>query len=106
MVDRVHGDAAVVRTAALPARAPGLADVDAAVLDVSNLADGGAAVEVHAARLARRQAHLAPVALLRHHLGARPGGPAHLRAARDLELDVVNRRAQRDEAQRQVVARL
>src|SRR6185503_13784996 len=92
MVDRVHGDAAVVRAAALPARAAGLADVHAAVFDVTDLADGGAAVEVDLAGLTRRQPHLAPVAFLRHQLRARPGGTAHLRAARDLELDVVNRR--------------
>src|SRR5262245_1641517 len=106
VIDRVHGDAAVVRAAALPARAPCLADVDAAVFDVADLADGGPAVEVDPAGLARRQPDLAPVAFLRHHLRAGPGRTAHLRAARDLELDVVNGRAQRDEAQRQVVARL
>src|SRR5262249_20676916 len=47
VIDRVHGDAAVVGTAAEPARAPGLADDDVGVLDVADLADGGAAVEVH-----------------------------------------------------------
>src|SRR4249920_1619744 len=73
VIDRVHGDAAVVRAAALPARAPGLADVNAAVLDVSDLTDGGPAVEVDAAGLARRQPHLSPVAFFRHHLRARPG---------------------------------
>src|SRR5882757_5334235 len=87
VVDGVHGDAAVVRAAALPARASGLADVNAAVLDVADLTDGGAAIEVHAPHLARGQPHLAPVAFLGHQLGAHAGRATQLRAARDLELD-------------------
>src|SRR4051812_40153964 len=106
VIDGVHGDAAVVWAAPLPARAPGLADVHAAVLDVADLADGAAAVEVDAAHLAGRQADLTPVPLLRHQLRADPRRAAELRAAGDLELDVVDRGAERDEAQRQVVARL
>src|SRR3954464_2009776 len=106
VIDRVHGDAAVVRAAPLPAGAAGLADVHAAVLDVADLTDGRAAVEVDAAGLAPRQPDLAPVTFLGHDLRARPGRAAHLRAARDLELDVVDRRAERDEPQREVVPRL
>ena len=63
-------------------------------------------LEVDAAGLARREPDLAPVPFLGHHLGADAGRAAHLRAARDLELDVVDRGAERDEPQRQVVARL
>src|SRR5262245_3098505 len=106
VIDRVHGDAAVVRPPALPARASGLANVDAGVLDVADLANGGAAVEVDAPGLARGQPHLTPVAFLGHQLRAGSGRTAQLRAARDLERDVVNGRAHRDEAERQVVARL
>src|SRR6476469_688671 len=71
MVDGVHGHAAVVGAPPLPARAPRLADVHAGVLDVADLADGGAALEVDAAGLARRQPHLPPVALLGHERAAR-----------------------------------
>ena len=46
VVDRVHHHAAVVRAAAEPARAPGLAEADAAVVAVAERADGGAAVDV------------------------------------------------------------
>src|SRR5450432_178325 len=106
VIDRVHGDAAVVRAASLPARAPRLADVDAAVLDVADLPDGGAALEVDAPGLARRQPQLAPVAFLGHLQGAGARRAADLRAARDLELDVVDRGAERHEPQRQVVPRL
>src|SRR5262249_43655379 len=90
VVDRVHGDPSVVRPAPLPARAAGLADVHAGVLDVPDLADGGAAIEMHAAGLARGEPDLTPVPLLGHELGARPRRPAQLRPARDLELDVVD----------------
>ena len=41
-----------------PALAAGLAEVDVDVLDVADLTDGGAAVEVHAADLAGGQADL------------------------------------------------
>src|SRR4029078_13108199 len=51
VIDRVHGDAAVVRAAALPARSAGLTDVHAAVLDVGDLAHCGAPVEDHDAQL-------------------------------------------------------
>src|SRR6185503_13379211 len=58
VIDRVHGDAAVVRAAPLPARAAGLADVHRGVLDVADLANGGAAVEVDAAGLAGGEPNL------------------------------------------------
>ncbi len=54
MVDRVHGDAAVVRTLAEPARAAGLAHLDVLVLLVRHLSDRRAALDVHLADLAAR----------------------------------------------------
>src|SRR6202043_3034566 len=53
MVDGVHGDAAHRRHAALPAIAPGLADVDVAVVGIGTRADGRKAVLVHEPLLAR-----------------------------------------------------
>src|SRR5690348_9292783 len=55
MVDRVHGDAPIVRALAQPARASGLADGDVLVVEVADLSDGGHAIHHYAARLARRQ---------------------------------------------------
>src|SRR5450432_1069871 len=49
MVDRVHGDSAVVRTKAEPARSPSLADGDVLMIGVRNLPDRRTAIEVHAA---------------------------------------------------------
>src|SRR6185503_15354738 len=51
MVHGVHGDAAVVGTAAQPARAAGLPARDVLVVDVADLAHGGVAVHGHHAHL-------------------------------------------------------
>src|SRR4051794_26577269 len=104
MVHRVHGDAAVVRFPAQPAVAPGLADGDVLMIQVPHLAHGGVALDVHLAHLARGQLDLGPGAVARHELGAAAGAPHHLAALADLELDVVDHRAQGDAAQRQGVA--
>jgi hypothetical protein len=90
MVDRVHGHAAVVRTTTLPADTTGLAPLDVDVLGVANLADGGAAVEVHLAHLARGQTQAGPVAVLGHQGDDRAGRAAELGPAADLELDAVH----------------
>src|SRR5690242_15572845 len=87
VIDRVHGDAAVVRAAAEPALAAGLADADARVLLVRDLADRRAAVLVDHAHLARGQAELRVVAVLRHELRRRARRADELRALADLELD-------------------
>src|SRR5665213_3585539 len=55
MIDRVHGDAAVVRHAALPALPAGLADRGIHIVGVRHRADGGHATAVHQALLGRRQ---------------------------------------------------
>src|SRR3954470_7805249 len=53
VIDRVHGDAAVVRHAALPALAAGLADGGVHVVGIRHRADGGEAAAVHQALLGR-----------------------------------------------------
>src|SRR5258708_27726416 len=53
VIDRVHGDAAVVRHAALPALAAGLADRRGHVVGVRPRADGRKAAAVHQALLGR-----------------------------------------------------
>src|SRR5580658_8025018 len=54
MVDRVHGDAAVVRPATEPPRATGLAERNIGVLDVRDLPDRRVALQVNHPNLARR----------------------------------------------------
>src|SRR5207247_8495794 len=105
VVDRVHGHAARLRTAALPPAPPGLAELDEPGLDVADLADGGTAVDRHPAHLGRRKPQRGEVALFGDELhgGARAAG--ELAARPRLELDVVHRRADREVAQRQGVAR-
>src|SRR5690606_38332047 len=71
---------------------------------VADLTDGGAAVDRDSAHLGRGQAQGGEVALLGHELHARAGAAGHPAALAGLELDVVDRRADRDVAHRQRVA--
>src|SRR3712207_3333233 len=70
MVARVHHRAADGRPAAQPPTPTRLTDAQRGVLRVAHLADRGHAGRVHPAHLATRQAHLAPVLVLRHQLSA------------------------------------
>src|SRR5262245_74524 len=106
MVDRVHRDTAYRRPLALPAHPAGLAPTDVGLLGVADLADRRAAADVDVAHLAGRQSQLSAPALLGDQLHAGSSRPAELRAAARTELDRVDRRSDRDVAQRQVVARL
>ena len=106
VVDGVHHDAAVVRATAEPAGAAGLAELHAAVVAVAEGAHGRAAVDVDPADLTGGQADLRPVAFAGHQAGADTGGADQLAAAADLDLDVVDHRADRDDLERQAVARL
>src|SRR6186997_3691943 len=56
VIDRVHGDAAVVRHAALPALAAGLADRGVHVVGIRNRADGREASTMHQPLLGRVEA--------------------------------------------------
>src|SRR5689334_893875 len=89
MIDGVHGDAAVVRPHAEPARAPRLANGDVLVIGVGHLADGGTAIEVHESNLATREANLPPGALFGHELRGDAGGATELAPLALLQLDVV-----------------
>src|SRR5690606_21868232 len=106
VIDRVHRHAAVVRTTAQPALTPRLTEADVAVVVVRDLGDGGPAVEVKAANLAARPAHLPVVAVLGHQLRGGAGGADHLAALALAHLDVVNRGARRDVTQAQAIAGL
>src|SRR4029079_8945992 len=106
VVDRVHRDPTHRRALASPAVGARPADRAQAVLLVAHLADGGAAVDVHLADLARAQAQLRVDAFAGEQLYDGAGRTRHLRTLARLHLDAVDRRADRDVAQRQRVARL
>src|SRR6266568_3042070 len=106
VVDWIHRNAAHGGPHSAPAHAPGLADRFQAVLLVADLADGGAAVDVHLTDLARTQPQLRVAALSRKQLNRGTRGARELRAPAGLHLDAVNRGADRDVPQRQGIARL
>src|SRR5690606_5753530 len=106
VVDRVHGDAADVRTAALVAGAAGLAEDLVHVVLVRHRADRGHAAVRHHAQLARVQADRGVAGVAADELSVGAGGPGDLPALQRLQLDVVDDRADRHAAQRHGVARL
>src|SRR5205823_1080724 len=106
VVDRVHGGPARLWPLALVAVAARLADRDVLMVRVADRADARARVDRDHAHLARGEPQRGPVSLLRHELDRGPGRAADLAAAAGHELDVVDRRAGRDRAERQAVARL
>src|SRR3954465_14900905 len=106
MVDRVHRNAAVVRLAAQPTVAAGLADRRVHVIRVRHRADRAAATAVHQALFARVQADDHVVLVPTDELGIGTRGTGELAALPDLELDVVDDRADRHVAERHDVARL
>src|SRR6266702_3285335 len=73
MIDWVHGDAAVVRSPAEPARPPRLADADVHVVGIGDRADAGHAAAVHEPLLAgiEPQDHVVLVAPDDLRIGAR-----------------------------------
>src|SRR5687767_10876010 len=106
VVHRVHDDTTDGRADALPPHAAGLAPVDVGLLGVADLADRGAAAHVDEAHLARRQAQRGAASLTGDQLGGVAGRAGDLRTAARTQLHAVDRRADRDVAQRQVVAGL
>src|SRR5687767_10681736 len=106
MINRVHGDAAVVRHAATPAGCAGLAPTDVLVVEIADLANRRRTVDVDLAGLTGRQTDLRLGAFLCHQLRAGAGRASHLTTATGLELDVVDGGAHRDVLQRQRVAGL
>src|SRR6266481_3943933 len=90
MVNRVHGDTTIHRTAPQPAHASRLADGDVFVVKISHLADGGHAILRNFAGLARRQLDQRVLAFLGHQLGRTAGRAHHLRPLAGLQLNVVN----------------
>src|SRR3954454_6027016 len=106
VVDRVHHHTTHGRALALPAHAARLAPVDVRLLGVADTADRRAAADVHVAHLARRHPELSASAFLGDQLRRVAGRAGDLGAAARTQLDAVDRRTDRDVAQRQVVAGL
>src|SRR5213593_3712059 len=96
MVARVHDDPADLRSLAHVAGPAGLAKVLVLVVEVADLADRGHALDADPADLAGRQPDLGVLALLRQELGGGTGRADDLAALARDELDVVDRRAERD----------
>src|SRR5688572_14518625 len=104
MIDRVHDGAAHRRPDAAVAFPSCLTLRHVLVVDVADLPNGRHARDLHEPGLARRQLQRGVVAFLREQLRLRAGAPAHLAAAPDVQLDVVDHRADGDVADRQRVA--
>src|SRR5215471_4056252 len=93
MVDRVHRDAAVVRTDPEPTAATRFAERHVFVIEIADLADRRVALDEDLANLARRHLHLRVFAFLGDQLHARSGAARDLAALAVPQLDVVNLRA-------------
>src|SRR5215207_8436078 len=106
VVDRVHGDAAIVRALAEPPVAAGLADRDVHVVRVRHRANRREAAAMDEALLARVQADRDVALVARDDLGVGPGRAGQGAAFPELELDVVDDRAHGHVADRHGVARL
>src|SRR5665647_322754 len=106
MIDRVHGDAAVVRHAALPTLTAGLADRRVHVVGVRHRADRRHAAAMHQALLGRRQAQNDVILVAADDLNVRAGRTRELPALADLEFDVVDDGADRNAGDRHGIARL
>src|SRR5947208_9519912 len=106
MVDRIHRDAAHRRPDAAPALRTRLADRAQAVLFVTDFADGRAAIDVHFADFAGAKPQLRVGAFACKQLHAGTGRTRELRTLARLHLHAVNRRADRNIAQRERIARL
>src|SRR5690606_30279766 len=103
-VDRVHGATALVRLAAHPAAATGLAEDDVLVFGVADSAHGRVALPVQLAQFARGHAHCHVGAVAALDLQAGAGGAGQLGALARHHLYRVDDAADGDEAQRQGVA--
>src|ERR1051326_3135429 len=90
MIDRIHGDAAVVRPTVEPARAPGLADADVHVVGIGHRADARHAAAVHQPLLAGIEPEDHVILVAADDLGIGARGACELPALADLELDVVH----------------
>src|SRR5262245_65500669 len=104
-VDRVHGAAADVRPLTHPPAATGFADRHILVIEIAHLTDSGVALDVDLANLAGRHLDRRVFAFLRDELNRRTRAAGDLPAFADLQLHVVDLRAERDVLERQRIPR-
>src|SRR5437667_324154 len=105
MIDGIHDGAAHGGPEPLPAHPARLAHGHVLVVEVADLADGGHALELDLAHLARGQLEVGVVAFLGQELGQGARAPAELPALARLQLDVVHERAEGDVPDGQGIAR-
>jgi hypothetical protein len=104
MVDRITRDTAVDRANAAMTGPACFAENDVFMLGVADLTDGGVAIFVNAPNFARGKANLGVAFVARHEGGSATGGADHLSTATGSQLDVVNRKADRDRAKGKRIA--
>src|SRR5208282_4610107 len=106
MVDRIHRDAANVRTFAHMPLPPRIADDLILMLEITELTDRRATNDCDLAHLARRHPYLRVLTLFCHQLRRGARGPYELPAFSRTQLDVMDDRAFRNIRERQRVAGL
>src|SRR5690606_14748893 len=106
VINRVHGRTANGRTNATPAAGASLAEFLEAMLGIADLADRRTTLGRHLAHLAGPQTQGRMTLLAGDQLGRCTGRTRNLRALARLHLDAMNRRTDRDIAQRQRIADL
>src|ERR1700742_5148850 len=101
VIDRVHCNATHRRADTAPAIRASLTDLTEAMLFVAHFTNRRAALDVHTANFTRTQANLSVRAFTSQQHGRRACRTRHLRALARQHLDAVNRRTDRDVADRQ-----
>src|SRR5579863_1923143 len=104
MVNRIHRDAANVRTLSEVPLTAGGADDLVLVLEIPELTDRRATDNCNLSNFARRHAHLRVLAFFSHQLRGAAGGTHELAALSRTQLDVVYDRALRNVRKRQRVS--
>ena len=104
VIDRVHDHTANGRTNTAPAHRTSFTDLAQAVLFVGDFANRGAAFDVDLANFARPHANLGVGAFARQQRRGGTSGARNLRTLARLQLDAVDRRADRNVPDRQGVA--
>src|SRR6202040_3519593 len=89
MVNGVHRNSTHVTALAEPSRAPGLADRNIFMVEITDLADSGAAIRLHHPLLARGQLEQRHLALFGHQLRLHTRTARELRTRSRLHLDRV-----------------
>src|SRR4249919_3112848 len=105
MIDRIHRDAADVRSLAEPSAPAGLPDRHVLVIDVADLTHRRQALDVDLADLAGGHLDRRILAFLRDDLDGRARAAGDLTAFARPQLDVVHHRSERHVLERQGVAR-